>query len=54
MAWEIPLTKSDVGQKSILFFRASIWNKFSSDLNILSTAPSSTHNYKKLVLKNLQ
>ena len=54
MAWEIPLAKSDVGQKSISFFRASIWNKFSNDLNILSTAPSSTHNYKKLVLKNLQ
>ena len=52
MALEIPLRKSNLGQKNISIIRPSIWNKLSNDLNILITVISFTHNYKKLVLKN--
>ena len=43
MALVIPLKKSNLCQKSILFVGPSIWNK-------LNTATIFTHNYKKLVL----
>ena len=54
MGWEIPLTKSNLGQKSISFMGPSISNKLSNDLQILSISTSFTHNYEKLVLKSLQ
>ena len=54
MALKIPLTKGYLGQKSILFMGPSFWNKLSIDLNILNTATSFTHNYKKLNLKKLE
>ena len=53
MALQIPLRKSNLGQKNISITRPSIWNKLSNDLNILITVTSFTHNYKKLVLKNV-
>ena len=53
MALQIPLRKSNLGQKNISIIRPSIWNKLSNDLNILITVTSFTHNYKKLVLKNV-
>ena len=31
----------------------SVWMKLNNDLNVLNTATSFTHNYKKLVLKSL-
>ena len=54
MALEIPLRKSNLGQKSISFMRPSVWNKLNDDLTISNTATSITHNYKKLVLKKLE
>ena len=54
MALEIPLRKSNLGQKSISLMGPSIWNNLSNDLKILNTATSFTHNYKKLVLKKLE
>ena len=54
MALEIPLRESNLGQKSISFIGPSIWNKLSSDLKMLNTTTSFSHNYKKLVLKNLE
>ena len=52
MALEIPLRKSNIGQKSTSLTGPSIWNKWSNDLKILNTATSFTYNYKKLVLRN--
>ena len=49
MALVIPLGKSNLGQKSILFIGPSIWHKLSNDMKILNTATSFTYNYKKLV-----
>ena len=37
MALEIPLRKSNLGQKSISLMGISIWNKLSNDLKILDT-----------------
>ena len=37
MALEIPLRKSKLGQKTILFSGQSIWNKLNNDLKILNT-----------------
>ena len=51
MALEIPLRKSNLGQKSISFMGSPILIILRNDLKILSTATSSTLNYKKLVLK---
>ena len=49
MALEIPLRKSNLGQKSISFMGPSIWNKSSSGLKPLNTATWFNRNYKKLV-----
>ena len=54
MALEIPLRKSNLGQKSISFMGPSIWNKSSNDLKLLNTATWFNRNYKKLVLKDLE
>ena len=53
MAFEMSLRKRNVGQKSILFMGASIWNKLSNGFEFLSPTTSFTRSYKKLVLKNL-
>ena len=53
MALEVPLRKIKFGQKSILSTGPSIWNKLTSEMKVLNTVISSTHNIKKLVLKNL-
>ena len=53
MALEIPLKKSNLGQKSISFIGRSIWNKLRNHLKVLNTTTSFTYNYKKLVLQNL-
>ena len=47
MALEIPLRKSNLGQKSILFMGPSVLNKLTKDLKILNTATLFTHNYYK-------
>ena len=51
MALEIPLKKSNLGQKSISCIGPSIWNKLSNNLKVLSTTASFTHSNKKLVLQ---
>ena len=38
LAFEIPLRKSKLGQKSILFTGLSIWNKLGNDLKTLKAA----------------
>ena len=53
MALEIPLKKSNLGQKSISFIGPSIWNKLRNNLQVLNTTAPFTHNYKKLVLQTL-
>ena len=53
MALEIPLKKSNLGQKSISFIGPSIWNKLCNNLKVLNTTTSFTHKYKMLVLQNL-
>ena len=53
MALEIPLKKSNLGQKSSSVVGPSIWNKWSNNLKVVKTTTSFTHNYKKLVLQNL-
>ena len=53
MVLEVPLRKSKFGQKSISSTGPSIRNKLSSELKVLNTVISCTHNIKKLVLKNL-
>ena len=42
MALEIPLRKSNLGQKSISFMGPSVWNKLSNDLKVLNTVTSFT------------
>ena len=54
MALEIPLRKSNLGQKSISFMGPWIRNKLSNDLKNLNSESSFTHNYKKLLCKKLE
>ena len=42
-----------LGQKCVSFMGELIWNKLINILKMLNTSTSFTHNYKKLVLKNL-
>ena len=53
MALEIPLRKSNLGQKSISK-GSYICNEFDIDLKILNTTSLSTRNNKNLVLKKLE
>ena len=43
MAFEMPLRKINLGQKSISFMGPSIWNKLSNELKNLNPATSFTH-----------
>ena len=54
MALGIALRKSDLGQKNISLLGTSVWNKLSNDLDILNTATSFIHDYKKHVLSLLK
>ena len=54
MALEIPLRKSNLGQKSISFMGSYICNEFGIDLKILNTTSLRTRNNKNLVLKKLE
>ena len=53
-ALDIPLKKSNTGQKSISYLGPSLWNKLDSGLKIAPSATSFTHSYKKHVLKDLK
>ena len=52
-ALDIPLKKSNTGQKSISFLGPSLWNKLDFGLKTAPTTISFTHNYKKHLLKDL-
>ena len=54
MVLEIPVRKSNLGQKSISFKGLSIWNKLRNNLTLLNTATSIIHKDKKLVLRKLE
>ena len=54
MVLEIPLRKSNLGQKNLLFMGPYISNKLSNDLKILNIATSFTHDYEKPVLMKLE
>ena len=51
MALEIPLNKSNSGQKSISFIGSSISNSLTNNSKVLNTITSFTHNCQKLVLQ---
>ena len=53
MALDIPLRKSELGQKGISFLGPSIWNKLNNDLKTVRTTISFTHKYKRFFLQNL-
>ena len=54
MVLEIPLRKSNLGQKSLLFMGPYISNTLSNDLKVLNIATSFTHYYEKPVLMKLE
>ena len=54
MALDIPLRKSNIGQKNLSFLGPSIWNKITSDLKRVKTAKNFTHQFKKVTLKGLK
>ena len=45
VALEVPLKKSNLGQKNTWFIGPSIWNKMSNNLKVLNTTTSFTHHY---------
>ena len=53
MASEIPLRKSNSGEKKISFMGPSSWNKLRKNLKFLSITTLFTHSSEKLILKNL-
>ena len=53
MASEIPLRKSNSGEKKISFMGPSNWNKLRKNLKFLSTTTLFTYSSGKLILKNL-
>ena len=53
-ALDIPLKKTNTGQKSISYLGPSLWNKLDSHLRVAPTTIAFTHNYKKHILKDLQ
>ena len=53
MALDIPLRKTALGQKNILFLRPKIWSKISNDLKIVKTTNCFTHGLIKEILDNM-
>ena len=54
MALDIPLCRTNKGQKSMSFLGAKIWNMFSSNIKAAATTVSFTHSLKKEILEKLQ
>ena len=54
MALDIPLCRTNKGQKSMSFLGAKIWNMFSSNIKAAATTDSFTHSLKKEILEKLQ
>ena len=54
MALDIPLRKSNIGQKNLSFLGPSVWNKLPSNLKKMNTTNSFTHGYKKMILNEMK
>ena len=54
MPLDIPLRKTETGQKNISFLGPYIWNKLNNDLKKVKTTISFTHTYKKLLFQNFE
>ena len=54
MALDIPLCRTNKGQKSMSFLGPKIWNKVSSNIKTAATTSSFTHCLKKEILSKLQ
>ena len=54
MALDIPLRKTNLGQKNLSFLGPSLWNKLSTNLKLVNTTSSFTHGYKTMILKELK
>ena len=54
MALDIPLFRTNKGQKSMPFLGPKIWNKVSSNIKTAATTSSFTHRLKKEILSKLQ
>ena len=50
MALDIPLFRTNEGQKSMLFLGPKIWNKVSSNIKTAATTSSFTHRLKKEIV----
>ena len=53
MALDIPLRKTTIGQKSILFLGTKVWSKTNHSLKAVKTTATFTHALKKHVLQNM-
>ena len=54
MALNIPLCRTNKGQKSMSFLGPKIWNKAGSNITTAATTSSFTHRLKKEILSKLQ
>ena len=54
MALDIPLCRTNKGQKSMSFLGLKIWNKVSSNIKTAATTSSFMHCLKKEILSKLQ
>ena len=54
MVLDIPLCRTNKGQKSMLFLGPKIWNKVSSNIKTDATTSSFTNRLKKEILSKLQ
>ena len=54
MALDIPLRKTNIGQKSLSFLGPKIWTRIKASLKSVGTTVSFTHGLKKEILKDLQ
>ena len=54
MAFDIPLQKSNTGQKSLSFFRPKVWSKIGPSIKNVRTLSSFMHAIKKNIALHLQ
>ena len=54
IALDIPLCRTNKGQKNMSFFGAEIWNMLTSNIKAAATTASFTHSLKKEILEKLQ
>ena len=54
MALDIPLCRTNKGQKSMSFLEPKIWNKVSLNIKTAATTSSFMHHLKKEILSKMQ